>query len=229
MSMTWARSTVKTWYSRCAGAGRAPSAQRDTASPRTTASRSTSTLSTLGTAPSASSPRYQSSTCPRFVHRPVHWTCSCRRDASFEVLVPVCGFEVYGNVGHDAGAGRRRRVDLVAGLRIRRLVRPDAIPSQKATDLLARRLPGDPDVVLRSAGLEQEPHRLCPVARISRPLTAAHGGESQRSGIEPAVAGVNVCASFEELPDDGCVPAIGGGVQRLLTESVASMRGEAEI
>ena len=61
--------------------------------------------------------------------------------------------------------------------------------------------------------------RLDPVARLAGLLAAADGGEGQRGGVEPGVAGVDVGPGVEQQPDHRGVPVVGGGVQGLLAES----------
>jgi hypothetical protein len=109
------------------------------------------------------------------------------------------------------------------------LVRGDAIALQHGGDLLAGWLPGDPHVVAGGAGLDQQAHRLGPVARLAGLLTAADSGEGQERAVEPGVAGVDVGPGAQEQLDDRRVPAVGGGVQRLLPEFVAGVGGEAEV
>ena len=91
---------------------------------------------------------------------------------------------------------------------------------QHGGDLLTGWLPGDPHVVAGDAGLDQQAHRLGLVARLAGLLTAADSGEGQWRAVEPGVAGVDVRPGAQEQLDDRRVPAIGGGVQRLLPEFV---------
>jgi len=79
------------------------------------------------------------------------------------------------------------------------------------------------------SGLDEQSHRLDPFAGLAGPLAAADGGDRQRGGVEPGIAGAEFGAGFHEQPDHRRVPVVRGGVQRLLAEAVTDVRGEAEV
>jgi hypothetical protein len=145
-----------------------------------------------------------------------------QRAEQVQVAVPVGGFEVPGDLGHDPGGGRPRRLLLVlvpvAGLLPGRLTGGeaggkaggdaggDAIAQQELCDLLARRLPGDPHIVQGGAGVDEQSHGPGPVAWLAGLLAAADGGERQRGRVEPGVAGVDLGPASSSSRPAGAFP-----------------------
>ena len=152
------------------------------------------------------------------------------RPQQLEVEIAVGGFKVSGDVGHHPGTDESAgHLGLVVWFRLGLIVRGDAVAQEKVDDLLAGRLAGDPHAVSGGAGVDecrttsiQSPG--CP-ARSPLPTVAKASGVASNR----VVAAVDVGSGVNQQTDHFGVPDVGGGVQRLLAEAVAGMRGEPQI